>query len=256
MELKLKYVVVEDSLKVCNGIKERIDDFPAWDCCGFAHHVEDAVTIIQSNKPTLIFLDWALKGGSAYDVLSCIVNLQQYDPYIIFNTGYQSENPEIPQEIINNYKIDKYLVKPLWENLRLNLPQYLKEAALKNKKPISCKSEIWITDVLKNRHHINLQNVVCVQQHFNKPYYKVLNFNNGASITLRIRWSQINNILQNYGISFFVTNSREHLIIKDYIQSYKRPFVQVRHFKQKIEVVKNKLSAFEKWMADEVGVKQ
>lgn len=248
MKPKLKYLVVEDSLKVCNGIKERIDDFPAWECCGFAHHVEDAVTIIQNSKPGLIFLDWALKGGSAYDVLSCIVNLQQYNPYIIFNTGYQSENPEIPQEIINNYKIDKYLVKPLWEKLRLNLPQYLIEAALKNEQPAPCKKEMWITDILKNRHHINLQNIVCIQQHFSTAHYKVLHFSDGTSITAKISWLQINKMLEDNSVPFFITNSREHLIIKDYIEGYNRPFVRVRHFRSKIEVVKNKLSAFEKWM--------
>jgi CheY-like chemotaxis protein len=256
MKPELKYIVIEDSLKVCSGIKERIDDFPEWTCCGFAHHVSEAIKIIESTRPGLIFLDWALKGGSAYDVLSGIVNLPSYNPYIIFNTGYQSENPEIPQEIINNYKIDKYLVKPLWEKLRLNLSQYLKEAALKNEQPAPCKNEIWITDILKKRHHINVQNIVCVQQHFDTPYYKVIHFSNGTSLTLKISWSQINNMLEDNSIPFFVTNSREHLVIKNYIQDYKRPFVRVSHFKSKIEVVKNKLSAFEKWMIEETGTRE
>lgn len=249
MESKLKYLVTEDSLKVCAGIKERMNDFPEWECCGFAHHVSDAIKIIQSARPTLIFLDWALKGGSAYDVLSYIVNLQLYNPYIIFNTGYQSENPEIPQEIINNYPIDKYLVKPLWENLRLNLPHYLKEAMLKSGQPASSKKTVWLTDIVKHRHRVHLQDMVCVQQHFENPYYKVLHFNNSTTITIKISWLKINKMLEDHHIDFFITNSRWHVIIKDYIQCYKRPFVQLRHFKPKIEVVKNKLSEFEKWMA-------
>lgn len=249
MELKLKYLIVEDSLKVCEGIKERIDDFPDWECCGFAHHVVEAVEAAQKFRPSLIFIDWALRGGSAYDVLSCIGNLQHYAPYIIFNTGYQSENPEIPQEIVNNYKIDKYIVKPLWEKLRLNLPQYLKEAALKSMQEKQCRHEVWITDIFKSKRQVNLQNIVCVQQHFENPHLKVLYFDDHTSIIVKTQWSNIIKLLEQYGISFFITNSRGHLIIKYHIQYYKRPYVQTNHFKLKIEVVKNKLSAFEKWLA-------
>jgi response regulator of citrate/malate metabolism len=250
MEPKLNYLLVEDSLKVCEGIKDRIDDFPDWECCGFAHHVEEALESIRNCRPALVFLDWALKGGSAYEVLSCIKNLPQYEPYIIFNTGYQSENPEIPQEIINNYQIDKYLVKPLWEKLRLNLPQYLKEAALKSKQKKQRNSAVWMTDIFKNSRHINLQNLVCVQQHFENPYFKILHFNDKTSFTIKTQWSNLNELFEQHNLSFFITNSRGHLIIKDYIQSYKRPYVQLNHFKPKIEVVKNKLSAFEKWMKE------
>ncbi|WP_460687134.1 hypothetical protein [Niabella aquatica] len=252
---KLTYMIIEDSLKVCNGIKERMADFTDWECCGFSHHVQDAQTMIQNHKPSLIFLDWALKGGSAYEVLYYVANLQEYAPYIIFNTGYQSENPEIPQEIINNFKIDKYLVKPLWENLRLNLPQYLKEAELKSLYPKQSKEDIWLTDIFKKRHHIIIQDIVCIQQHYNNPYYKIVHLNDHHSIVLKISWLKVSVLLQEYRLCFFVTNSREHIIIKNYIQHYQRPFVQLAHFKHKIEVVKDKLAAFEKWLEDQACFK-
>ena len=134
MNTDLKYLIIEDSLKVCEGIAERMQPFIKWKACVFAHHVDDAKRIVMIENPRLIFIDWALKGGSAYDVLAHIQNISNYNPYIIFNTGYQSENPEIPQEIINNYKIDKYVVKPLWENLRKNLSTYLQEAEKKSRR--------------------------------------------------------------------------------------------------------------------------
>lgn len=250
MEPKLKYLVVEDSLKVCNGIKQRVDDFCEWECCGFAHHVADAVKLIKTHRPRLIFLDWALKGGSAYEVLQSIYRLRPYQPYIIFNTGYQSENPEIPQEIINNYKIDIYLVKPLWEKLSLHLHRYLREAAEKSKQFQSPHKEIWLTDIARQRHHVHAHNIVCVQQHFNNPYYKVFYFTDQNAITVKMPWPDIYKMLEEHNILFFITNSREHIIIKKYIQHYRRPYVQLSHFRHKIEVVKNKLSAFEKWIGD------
>lgn len=247
MENKLKYLIVEDSYKVCQGIKERMDDFQNWEKCPFAHHVDDAVREIKMTKPELIYLDWALKGGSAYDVLYCIENIQEYDPYIIFNTGYQSENPEIPQEIINNYKVDKYLVKPLWENLRNNLSIYLKEAEEKSRRRIA-KMKIWITDIEKRKHHINLLDIICIQQHFNNPYHKIIFCINEKSVITKLSWSQFIQTLNNYNIDFFITNSRQHLIIKNYIDYYNRPYVKLINYKHKLEVVKNKLSEFEKWI--------
>lgn len=245
----LIYTIVEDSLKVCDGIKKRMDDFPQWKCCGFIHHADDAVRKITACRPQLIFIDWALKGGSAFEVLSAIFNLPKYNPYIIFNTGHQSENPNIPQEIINNYKIDKYLIKPIWENLRLHLPQYLKEAEKKSTQSPQGTDEVWLTDIRKTHYHIKAHDIVCVLQHFENPYLKTLILENDVTLTVKISWPKIIELLEMHKICFFITNSRGHIITKDHIQFYKRPHVKLWHFNQKIEIVKNKLSAFEKWIA-------
>ena len=248
-KLRLKYIIIEDSFGVCKGIQDRMDDFSDWECCGFAHHVEEAGKMILDHQPALIFLDWALKGGSAYDVLYRIACMTTYHPYIIFNTGYQSENPDIPQEIINNYKIDKYLVKPVWENFRQNLHRYLQEARIKASAVPKLK-DLWLTDVFKKRHHIAPDHIVCIQQHFVNPYHKILYLNNGSAIVLKISWPDMRALLKKYNLCFFVTNSRGHIIIKKYILQYQRPFIQLNFFKQKIEVVKDKLAAFEKWLDD------
>lgn len=249
METKLKYAIIEDSLIVCEGIKERMSDFPEWELGGFAHHVKEACKIITDCKPDLLFIDWALKGGSAYEVLAEIYNLPEYNPYIIFNTGYQSENPEIPQQIINNYKIDKYLVKPLWENLRLHLLEYLNEAKEKNTRLIQKKDKIWLADNTRKYHQIEMNAIVCILQDFQNPHYKIIILDDDTSLTLKISWPEIIDLLDTRQIKFFITNSREHIIVKEYVQVYKRPYVQLHHFRHKIEVVKNKLSAFEKWIA-------
>ncbi|MEO7044976.1 MAG: hypothetical protein ABI091_06680 [Ferruginibacter sp.] len=245
----LIYTIVEDSIKVCNGIKERMDDFPNWKCCGFIHHANDVIKEIERFRPQLIYIDWALKGGSAFEVLSDISSLLEYNPYIIFNTGYQAENPEIPQDIINNYKIDKYLVKPLWENLRLHLPEYLKEAEQRSTHPVQELNRVWLTDITRKHHQVNMNSIVCILQDFENPYFKVIILDDRTSLTLKVSWAKIAELLETYKINSFVTNSREHIIVKGHVQFYKRPYVSLHHFKHKIEVVKNKLAAFEEWMA-------
>lgn len=244
----LTYSIVEDSLKVCEGIRERMDDFPEWTCCGYLHHQAEAIKVIKEHKPQLIFIDWALKGGSAYEVLAEIMMISDYAPYIIFNTGYQSENPEIPQEIINNFNIDKYLVKPLWENLRLHLKEYLSEAERKSRKAKGKQNEVWMMDVERKKHKIYINSIVCVLQDFENPYSKIFILDNAMTITVKISWNGISKLLEGNGIDYFVTNNREHIVVKNFVKGYKRPFVQLAHLKQRVEVVKNKLCAFEKWL--------
>lgn len=248
--IKFKYTIIEDSLKVCRGIKERMDDFPQWECCGFLHRTTEAIEKIKAHTPHLIFIDWSLKGGSAYEVLSEICSLSEYAPYIIFNTGYQSENPEIPQHIINNYKIDKYLVKPLWENLRLHLGEYLKEAERRSTHPMLGLNKVWLADIARNHHQVEMNSIVCALQHSENPYCKIIILDSAPSITLKISWEKMVALFENHKIDYFVTNCREHIIVKDHIQFYKRPYVRLYHFKHKIEVVKNRLAAFEEWIAN------
>lgn len=247
MSTNLKYLIIEDSLKVCEGIVERMQSFTKWTACSFAHHVENAKKIASAEKPQLIFIDWALKGGSAYEVLAHFQNIPNYYPYIIFNTGYQSENPEIPQEIINNYKVDKYVVKPLWENLRINLSTYLFEAEKKLEQTTIIK-QIWVTDIHKRKVHINLHDLICVCQETENHYTKNFFINNHPTLTIKICWHEIIELLKENEIDFFVTNGRHHLIIKKHIANYKRPFIRLKNFPHKIEVVREKLHDFEMWL--------
>lgn len=246
------YIVIEDSLKICEGIKERMNSFSEWKCCGFSHHIEDAILMVEKKKPQLVFLDWALKGGSANDVLQHIIALSPYNPYIIFNTGYQIENPEIPQEIINNYKVDKYLMKPFWDKLRSDLETFVQEAELKSQFTKNIENVIWITDTNKTKQKILLANIICISIHKESSYLKEINLANQEKISIKYTWSEIYDLLEMFKEDYFITNSKEHLIFKNHIIKYKRPYVFMQSFNEKIklEVVKNKLALFEDWLKE------
>ena len=139
------------------------------------------------------------------------------------------------------------MVKPLWENLRKNLSSYLLEAEHKlNQKNI--KKPIWITDINKRKELINLQDLICVCQETENPYNKNYFITNHQTLTIKISWQEIIEQLKGNNIDFFVTNGRHHLIVKKQIASYKRPFIKLINFPHKIEVVKEKLHDFEKWL--------
>lgn len=241
------YLVVEDSPKVCEGIKERMEDFKNWRLCGFAHHVEEAKKLTHKERPNLIFLDWSLKGGSAFEVLQEIQNIPDYNPYIIFNTGYQSDNPEIPQEVINNYPVDKYLVKPFWGKLRQHLGTYIHEA---EKKVLIKKDNkvLFLTDISREKVRANMDDLVCVCKDAGNSYNKYFYFFDSKAIHVRMKWQDVHALLNDNNIGFFISNSKEHIIVRRFVENYKRPFVKIKGFPHKIEVVKDKLHEFEGWL--------
>ena len=104
-----RYIIVEDIEIVSEGIAVRMNPFDDWQNIGICSGVTDAVNAISKHEPHLIFLDCNVKGGSAYEILETINSINKYQPYIIFNTAYTRDNPDIPQQIFNSYRVYKYV---------------------------------------------------------------------------------------------------------------------------------------------------
>ena len=124
-----KYLVIEDDKSIWKNISARMQKFLQWKAVPFTDSLEEAITLIDTHRPDLIFSDWSIRGGNAYPILTHIHQSSGYTPYIIFFTGYQGENPEIPQIVFNEFPlVKKYLVKPIFQQLTENLTQYIAEA--------------------------------------------------------------------------------------------------------------------------------
>jgi len=245
----LTYLVIENAVDVCEGIERRMNAFKHWQSLGYCTGVKEAIEKVESTKPHLIYLDWGLNGGSAFEVLQRIQNLPDYNPYILFNTGFQKDNPEIPQEIINRYKVDKYLVKPLWENLRNNLSMYLSEAENKVGKSAEKSKIVWIEDEQGAKVSVALDTLICICQHPVLPRSRVFYFANAVKeITVSLQWQKCYELLDENAIDYFITKSRSHIIAKRFIEKFEKPFVRLRHFPAKVEVVKENLREFENWL--------
>lgn len=246
---KFTYLVIENAPDVCEGIIRRMGKFGNWQSQGFCLSIKEAISKIGTLQPNLLFLDWGLNGGSAYEVLQAVQNIQGYNPYIIFNTGFQKDNPEIPQEIINNYKVDKYLVKPLWEQLRQNLPTYLAEAEQKANASTVKPKILWIESVEGLRLPVQLDNLICICQHPTESRFRIFYFaNESKNIIVQLQWHKCFELLNRHSIDFFVTKNREHLVCKPFIVSFEKPFIRMKNFPAKIEVVKESIRQFEDWL--------
>lgn len=249
---KLRYLVVENAPDVCEGIIRRMNPFDDWESLGYCTGVKEAMEKIQDTKPHLLFLDWGLNGGSAFELLQQIQNTDGYNPYIIFNTGFQKDNPEIPQEIINNYKVDKYLVKPLWENLRNNLPSYLAEAAGKAVSFAEKPKITWLEDEKGVKVAVALEKIICICQHPGMPRSRIIYFaGQSQEIIAPLQWQKCYDLLDSCNIDYFITKTRSHLVVRAYIHKFEKPFVRLKNFPAKIEVVKENLKQFEAWLTRE-----
>jgi two-component system, LytTR family, response regulator len=249
---KLRYLVVENAPDVCEGIIRRMNPFDNWETLGYCTGVKEAMEKIQDTKPHLLFLDWGLNGGSAFELLQQIQNTHGYNPYIIFNTGFQKDNPEIPQEIINNYKVDKYLVKPIWENLRNNLPAYLTEAAYKAVSNEEKPKITWLEDEKGVKVAVSLEKIICICQHPAMPRSRIFYFTDkGQEIIAPLQWQKCYDLLDSGNIDYFITKTRSHLVVREYIEKFEKPFVRLKNFPAKIEVVKENLKPFETWLTRE-----
>ena len=243
-----RYIIVEDIETVSEGIALRMKPFSEWQNIGMCSSVTDAASAISIHEPHLIFLDWNVKGGSAYEILEAINSINKYQPYIIFNTAYTRDNPEIPQQIFNSYRVDKYLVKPIWKNLSQNLTQYVKEATTKAQKSNNSKQQL-LSDVNGKTTSINLEDLSCIIQHHNGRAKELYFISQKQPIIVSKTWQECFELLEANNTEYFVSNKRQHLIVKKYIMSYHKPILRLVNFSAyRIEIVKESLKDFEGWL--------
>ena len=108
----LSYYIVEDVCYAAERLQREMRQYSKWNFAGSAMGVKQAIKDITEYKPQLIFLDWDLVGGSGFEVLQRIQDIRGYHPFIIFNTAFQSDHPEIAEELVNTYKPDAFINKP------------------------------------------------------------------------------------------------------------------------------------------------
>lgn len=219
-----KYLVIEDDKSIWKNISARMQKFLQWKAVPFTDSLEEAITLIDTHRPDLIFSDWSIRGGNAYPILTHIHQSSGYTPYIIFFTGYQGENPEIPQIVFNEFPlVKKYLVKPIFQQLTENLTQYIAEAeALAEGEQ---ETPVFIENYLKQQVRIFPKQVLCILQDEENPRLKVLHCLSGQIIQLKQTWEEIHRFCVEHQLSIFVANTRKAIVNREYILRMNRPFL-------------------------------
>lgn len=84
--MKIKSIIVDDELIARNVLSNYLEKYcPVIDVIGQAQHIKEAVPMIQSLQPQLVFLDVEMPFGNAFDILEACGE-QQFET--IFITAY------------------------------------------------------------------------------------------------------------------------------------------------------------------------
>jgi len=104
--MALKAIIVEDEIRSREFLKSLVTEFcPDVQVLGMAATVEEAVDMIQSQNPDIVFLDIELHSGTGFDVLQ---QVKQRNFNVIFTTAYD----HYAIQAIKFSAID-YLLKPI-----------------------------------------------------------------------------------------------------------------------------------------------
>jgi two-component system, LytTR family, response regulator len=243
---KHSYLIAEDMEEVCANIKARMDDYANWQhviSTGFLH---EALASVKLHLPDLLFLDWELKGGNTFEILDFIKQHNSYNPYIIYFTGYTKEEKNILLEIINQYHVNKFLSKPIFEKLTQELALYLQEAIENNQ----AKKEILVKDIKGNLHRINPNEIACISIYQSIERTKAITMQNANSIITRQTIPEFENILQNHFIDYYMPSKRESIVAKKYIDKIIDNYIYFNIKIPKMEICESNIAGLKKWFID------
>jgi two-component system LytT family response regulator len=104
--MKIKSIIVDDESIARNVLQNYLEKYcPVVEIIGQAQHIKEAVPMIQSLKPQLVFLDVEMPFGNAFDVLEACQD-QQFET--IFVTAYS----EYSLKALNR-SAAYYILKPI-----------------------------------------------------------------------------------------------------------------------------------------------
>ena len=232
------FIVIEDDLKVCNDVKNRMSVFENWTCLALIPAFDEALHCIINEKPDLLFLDYSIRGGNTFELLDEIGKINNYAPFIIYFTGYGSDNPFISEDVVNKYHVNIFLNKPIQEKLTSYLAQYLIKATQWIE--WNTATEVWITTIQKQKMKIASKDIFCISQSETNPRFKIIHTSDGKQIEIKASWQDCEAIAVKHNIDYCFTNARYTLINKSFISKIQKPYIWLNNDQLKVEVTKDK----------------
>ncbi|SEO55344.1 two component transcriptional regulator, LytTR family [Mucilaginibacter gossypiicola] len=103
---KIRVLIIDDERAARSEIRRLLAGYPDIEIAGEAVNVDDALKMIQEQKPELLFLDIQMPEKSGFDLLESLEEV----PLVIFTTAYD-------QYALKAFEVSAldYLVKPIRE---------------------------------------------------------------------------------------------------------------------------------------------
>lgn len=217
------YAVVEDIEEVRTAIVSRMNSFENWNCVCNTAYYHIAVEDISVMQPQLLFLDYSILGGNTFMLLNEIESIDGYHPYVVFFTAYMSDQPEIAEQLLNQYSsvVNVFLNKPIFQKLDQQLENVLHDAILQYKQHVPF---IWIKTIDNQKIQLDPRNIICFSQAVN-PRNKIVHISNGIQYEFKATWSLCELIVSDHHLHFEYANTRHYYVNMNTITSIKRPFI-------------------------------
>lgn len=235
---KYNYIVVEDDMNVCNDIKKRMTTSENWNCIGLITTYEEARVNITTKRPDLLFLDYSIRGGNTFNLIEEIKKIENYNPFIIYFTGYGNDNQFISEDVVFKYNVNVFLNKPIQEKLTNHLADYILKA--ENWIRDNSKNEIWIDTIEKEKIKIIPNTIFCISQSETNSRHKIIHTSEGKTFEIKASWQECEAIATKNNIDYSFTNARYTLINKFFISKIQKPFIWLNNNQLKVEVTKEK----------------
>jgi two-component system LytT family response regulator len=137
----IKAIIIDDERLARVELQNLLKDIPGIEIVGEASYVEEALEIIDKQKPDLLFLDINMPEKSGFDLIEEMVEV----PYFIFTTAYE----EYALKAFEVGAID-YLLKPIQMN-RLReaidkIKKIIEQDKAGNNQYFSIKDRIFLRD--------------------------------------------------------------------------------------------------------------
>jgi two-component system LytT family response regulator len=134
----MKAMIIDDEPPARRELRRLLTGFPWVEIIGEAGNVDQAVEMVETLTPELLFLDIQMPGGSGFDVLTRLEDV----PQVIFTTAYD-------EHAVRAFKVDAldYLLKPI-EPARLAeaLGRVRSTQAARTPRPDAILEQIFVRD--------------------------------------------------------------------------------------------------------------
>jgi len=136
----MKAIIVEDSRLARLELKKMLESFPEIEIIAESGDPDEAIDIINSNKPDLLFMDIQMPGKNGFEVLDSLTQ----QPNVIFTTAFDDY-------AVQSFEYDAvdYLLKPIEkERLKQSIKKLTssKNEALNKSLPLDIDSSVFVKD--------------------------------------------------------------------------------------------------------------
>ncbi len=217
---KVAAVIIDDEENNCRNLSELLQKYCSKvEITGMANSAIDGYKLIQEKKPSLVFLDIQMPGGSGFDLLE---RLKPVPFEVIFVTAYD----QYAIRAIRLCAID-YLLKPIdlldlqaavdraINKIRKKLPNQALENMLANARSEN-KDETIALPSVERLLFVNLSEIVrCLGEN----NYTTVFLSNGESVLVSKTLKEYEELLKLNG---FLRIHQSHLVNLNYVRSYEK----------------------------------